>query len=206
MRYLRNKFYYYKYSISEMCNLGEVYINGLKYAINIDAKKIGEKGLSKTIITSKNGGQIKINKNSIIREGCKIENNGKGVIEIGFDTNINENTMIKTNGNANIIIKNNCEISWNCQILGSDFHQILYNSKIKKSFCADVFIGEHVWIGTNSIILKNTKIGNNCVIQANSLVIGQFPDNCLIGGNPAKILKYNINFRNLSSEEKKGFL
>lgn len=55
-------------------------------------------------------------------------------------------------------------------------------------------IGNKVWIGTNSIILKDTIIGDNCIIAANSVVKGVFPENCLIGGNPAKILRKDVQW------------
>lgn len=42
----------------------------------------------------------------------------------------------------------------------------------------------------NSIILKGTVIGNNCVIGAGSVVHGKFEDNCVIAGNPAKVIKF----------------
>ena len=41
----------------------------------------------------------------------------------------------------------------------------------------------------NSIILKGTTIGNNCVVGAGSVVHGTFGDNCVIAGNPAKVIK-----------------
>ena len=51
-----------------------------------------------------------------------------------------------------------------------------------------VSIGNNVFIGMNTTILKGTKIGNNCIIGANSLVAGEFPDNCVIAGNPAIVI------------------
>ena len=53
----------------------------------------------------------------------------------------------------------------------------------------DISIGNNVWICDNVVILAGAKIGNNCVIAANSVVNKEFPDNCLIGGVPAKIIK-----------------
>lgn len=49
-------------------------------------------------------------------------------------------------------------------------------------------IGNNVFIGMNSTILKNVHIGNNCIIGANSLVNKSFPDNVVIAGNPARII------------------
>lgn len=42
----------------------------------------------------------------------------------------------------------------------------------------------------NSIILKGIMIGNNVVVGAGSVVKGEFPDNCIVAGNPAQIIKY----------------
>jgi len=56
----------------------------------------------------------------------------------------------------------------------------------------DVFgkikIGNNVFIGNNCTILPNTTVGNNCIIGAGSIVRGQFPENSVIVGNPAKVV------------------
>ncbi len=84
---------------------------------------------------------------------------------------------------------------------------------------ADVFgkikIGNNVFIGNNCTILPNTSIGDNSIIGAGSTVRGQFPENSVIVGNPAKVVlsmsmqkllyKQNPNFleiRNLAPKEK----
>ena len=50
------------------------------------------------------------------------------------------------------------------------------------------FIGNNCFIGMNSIRLMGTYIGDNCIVGAGSVVRGQFPDNVVIAGNPAKIV------------------
>lgn len=50
-------------------------------------------------------------------------------------------------------------------------------------------IGSNCWIGAKVTILDGTIIGNGCIVAAGAVVRGQFPDNCVIGGVPAKILK-----------------
>lgn len=50
-------------------------------------------------------------------------------------------------------------------------------------------IGNNVWVGAKVTFLDGTKIGNNCVVAAGAVVKGDFPDNVLIGGIPARILK-----------------
>lgn len=51
-------------------------------------------------------------------------------------------------------------------------------------------IGRDCWIGAKATILDGTVIGNGCVVAAGAIVTGAFPDNCIIGGVPAKIIKY----------------
>ena len=56
-----------------------------------------------------------------------------------------------------------------------------------------VSIGGGSYIGINAVIVGNVKIGNHCVIGANSVVTKDVPDYCVAVGSPAKILKrYNL--------------
>lgn len=52
-----------------------------------------------------------------------------------------------------------------------------------------VTIGDDVWIGGGSIILPGVTIGNNVVVGAGSVVTKDIPDNVVVAGNPAKIIK-----------------
>lgn len=51
-----------------------------------------------------------------------------------------------------------------------------------------VKIGDNVFIGMNAIILKGVHIGNNVIIGAGSIVNKNVPDNCVVAGNPAKVI------------------
>lgn len=52
-----------------------------------------------------------------------------------------------------------------------------------------VTIGDNVWIGGRAVINPGVTIGNNVVIASGSVVTKDIPDNVVVGGNPAKILK-----------------
>lgn len=51
-----------------------------------------------------------------------------------------------------------------------------------------VRLGNNVWIGTNAVILPEVSIGDNCIIGAGAIVTKSFPSNCILAGNPAKII------------------
>jgi len=55
---------------------------------------------------------------------------------------------------------------------------------------APVIIGNDVWIGTRAIILPGRKIGNGVIIGAGAVVTKDVPDYAIVGGNPARIIKY----------------
>ena len=64
----------------------------------------------------------------------------------------------------------------------------VFHGEIGGGIFGKIKIGNNVFIGTNCIILLNTTIGNNCIIGAGSVVRGQFPDDSVIVGNPAKVV------------------
>lgn len=51
-------------------------------------------------------------------------------------------------------------------------------------------IGNNVMIGAHAIILGNVHVGDNSIIGAGSVVLKDVPENCVVAGNPAKIIKY----------------
>lgn len=54
----------------------------------------------------------------------------------------------------------------------------------------EVIIGDNVWLGGNSVIAPGVTIGNNVVVGAGAVVVKDVPNNVVVGGNPAKIIKY----------------
>lgn len=114
-----------------------------------------------------------------------------GNIEIGEFCGISGSTIYAF---KSIKIGNHTRIGANCKIIDNDFHPIEldYRRKGMNEYThkSPVVIGNDCFIGMNSIILKGTTLGNNVVVGAGSVVHGSFPDNCMIAGNPARIIKY----------------
>lgn len=52
-----------------------------------------------------------------------------------------------------------------------------------------IVLGNNIWVGVKVTFLDGARIGNNCVIAAGAIINKEFPDNCIIGGVPAKIIR-----------------
>lgn len=114
-----------------------------------------------------------------------------GSVEIGENCGISGSTIYST---CSIKIGDNTRIGANCKIIDNDFHPVELEPRragLNKEFTkkAPIAIGDDCFIGMNSIVLKGTQLGNNVVVGAGSVVHGSFPNNCIIAGNPAKIIK-----------------
>lgn len=70
-------------------------------------------------------------------------------------------------------------------------------------FIKEVVIGKNCFIGQNSFIKPGTVIGNNCIIGAGSVVSGIVPENSIVIGNPAKVVKRTDEWASKKFEEAK---
>jgi len=147
----------------------------------------------KIVLSFGKSSKIKFGHSISFGPGVKMIVKNGGTLEVGNSTYFTSDMHIEVMNK--VVIGNNCAISWGVTIIDNDHHQIVHQVATERGNEGSVLIGNHVWIGCNSTILKNTVLGDNCIVAANSLVKGNFPDNCLIGGNPAKILKEHITWK-----------
>lgn len=111
----------------------------------------------------------------------------KSKIKIGDNISTNNNVMICA---ANHIeIGNDTLIGQNVTIIDHEAHAIDPLKRRELGEIGKVTIGTNVWIGNNVTILKNSKIGKNTIIATGAVVSGKFPDDVIIGGVPAKIIR-----------------
>ena len=137
-------------------------------------------------------GQMNTSGHFSIGRGCRFDVGKGAIVKLGAGTYINPFTTVIIM--HKLEIGANCSISWNCQVLDEDFHELQYEGKKENSSHA-ISIGDKVWIGSHVSIYKGAVIPRGCVIASNSVVKGQFEEeNSLIAGNPAKIIKRNISW------------
>lgn len=126
-----------------------------------------------------------------IASGNRIQQN-ESYLQIGDYTYIGEFNNIRAAGGI-IRIGNHCLISQHVTMVCS-------NHQIKKGILIDeqpwtednnfIVIYNDVWIGANSVILAGVTINKGAVIGAGSVVTKDVPENAIVVGNPARIIKY----------------
>lgn len=112
-------------------------------------------------------------------------------IIIGDNVGISGSTLNATIG---ITIEDNVNIGSGCIITDTDSHPIDYFDRLNNvktsTKSSPIIIKEGAFIGARSLILKGVTIGKRSIVGAGSVVTKSVPDYCIVGGNPAKILKY----------------
>lgn len=174
-----------KYFYTKLKYLGKVRFNGFTVVYAFHGSSIDFRGKGTVIHSSPLSNLLGIYQRTII-----VARHG-GHIEIGSNCGISGATIYAF---EKIRIGEHCIIGANVKIIDSDLHPLpvskqlngLNPDDVKK---APIEISDGCFIGANSIILKGTSLGTNCIVGAGSVVHGTFPDNCIIAGNPAKIIK-----------------
>lgn len=164
-------------------------INDVKKKLHYKSKKAKD-----TIIIDEN---VKIlNPNVTIGENVHLYNNtiifGDGEIEISDNVKIGFNSIIYASQNGGIKIGKNTIIAANAYIIDTN-----HSTKIGDNTYGNdsdtsmpMIIGDSVWISAECVIAMGSVLKNGVIVGANSFVNKEFPENSIIAGSPAKIIKY----------------
>lgn len=147
------------------------------------------------IIIKGNECSIKIGEGTVLNDVTIWCEDNKSSVIIGNSGLIMGNVQLAATEGKKIVIGNDALFSDDIHIRTGDSHSIVDGDGIRINTAKDVILGNHVWVGNKVIILKGSTVGNNCVIGSGSLVTRQFDEGLALGGNPARILKENINWK-----------
>lgn len=122
---------------------------------------------------------------------------------VSTGTSFADNCKICPVGMQNIYIGKDCMFSSKvvCQIGdGHGIFDVNSGSRVnwlpsaKNKGKLDIVLEDHVWVGYQVMILAGTHIGSSSIIGARSLVNKSFPNNCIIAGNPASVVKKDVTW------------
>ena len=135
------------------------------------------------------GGVIRVRGQFVVHDGAfiHVRQGGKLILHGGY---INWGCNIVCEGT--IEIGEDCAIAPNVMIRSCDSHQIVGQ---ESESVKDIKIGNHVWIGQNAAILKGVTIGDGAIIGANAVVTKDVPAHCIVVGNPAKVIRENVEWK-----------
>lgn len=161
-------------------------LQGIRYG-----KAISFRG--KALVLKKPGTEIIIGDNCSFNSNCRfnfrgmshrciLQTAGKGRIIIGNNCGFSGVSIVSSIG---VTLGNNVMCGTNVMIGDRNDHEDLY-PQFQPS---PVVIGNNVWIGMNSVIMKGVTIGDNVIIGANSLVTKDIPSNVIAVGSPCKPIK-----------------
>ncbi|MFN3454141.1 MAG: acyltransferase [Pseudobdellovibrio sp.] len=207
MQYVRGTllFYWAQFLALFMLNSKRIFLNN-----NVRFQNI------KNFLANSEQSKIIIGQNTIIYENARLEVYDSGLIQIGESSILGDVRIVCR---ENITLGDRLLTSWNVLIQDFDPHPIEQSKRATQvlKMCQDftpkfkkyiqssnetlptldwtpsrkaIFIGNDVWLGANTIILKGSRIGEGSIVAAGAVVTGgDFPPRSLIAGNPAKFIK-----------------
>ena len=89
-----------------------------------------------------------------------------------------------------VTLGDGCQIGHN--VVFATLNHFIEAEKRKMTYSAPIVLGKNVWVGSNATILQGVTIGDNAVVGAGAVVTKDVPANTVVGGVPAKFIKYTI--------------
>lgn len=104
-------------------------------------------------------------------------------MHIGQDCQISFSAILDKTNPTGIYIGDSTAVSFRACIMSHDYTRRLH---------VDTRIGKECQIGACSVILPGVTIGDNCIVAPASVVMKDVPSNCLVAGNPARIMQKGV--------------
>lgn len=157
--------------------------------------RVGRSDLHNSEICFKGHGNTLLIGDNCFLNGLKliIEGNNNH-ITIGNNVFVLDDTRIYVVDGSGVTIGDGCMFSDHIEIRTTDNHSIYDRSTGRRiNYEKDIVLGQSVWLGMHTILLKGTQLAEGTIVGAGSLVSGVHDTpNAVIAGNPAKLLRKNV--------------
>lgn len=132
---------------------------------------------------------VKIGDNVRIAKRCSVFGAPGNFLEIGSNSYIGMNSLL--NGfAAKVKIGSFVSIAQNVNIMADSGPNASPElQRIYPVLKGKVVVGDHCWLGANTVVMPGVKLGRFCIVAANSFVNKSFPPYSIIGGSPAKLIR-----------------
>lgn len=125
----------------------------------------------------------------------------QAIIRIGIDATVTIGRNVSTTNamqisaveGSEVSIGDDVMIAGSVKVRGDDGHPIFdVRTNRRINFAKNIVVGDHVWLGIESILLGGAEIGSGSVVGARSLVTKKFPNNVVVAGSPAQVIRRDI--------------
>jgi acetyltransferase-like isoleucine patch superfamily enzyme len=133
-------------------------------------------------------GRVSLGRWSWLGHGTKVRCH-EGYVSIGAKTVLGQECTISAF--QHISIGRECVIADRVMLIDFDHGVVDVERPIREQgiYKRDVRVGHNVWIGYGACILRGVSVGNNAIIGTNSVVTSDVPDNAVVGGVPARVIR-----------------
>jgi acetyltransferase-like isoleucine patch superfamily enzyme len=134
------------------------------------------------------GARIELGRWSWLGHGCKLRSH-EGVISIGAKSVLGQECTISAY--QHVSIGRECVIADRVMLIDFDHGMVEVERPIRLQgiYKRDVRVGNNVWIGYGACILRGVTVGDNAVIGTNAVVTRDVPDNAVVAGVPARVIR-----------------
>lgn len=141
-----------------------------------------------------NAGAVVFEGPARLGNGFKLSVASSGTVRFGSEFVLSAESQIVCRDR--ITFGHGCLISWDVLMLDGDFHPLIGEDGTASEIQAPIALGDRVWIGARSSILKGVTLGDDTVVAAGSIVTkSQDAGGVLLGGNPARVIRESVRWR-----------
>lgn len=134
-----------------------------------------------------------------LRKAAVIRRDARIYVGAGATLTVHPGAIIGIRNTVNVetavTLNDGCQLSWDVEIMDTDFHDIVFADGAPHRRSAPVTIGRHALVGARAVILKGVTIGEGAIVAAGAVVSKDVPPGAVVAGNPARVVRHVSGWR-----------